>query len=153
MSTGNFIRTRGAQSWCCCGDRSGLHSCRHGWHAALGWAVRLAVAVMDWAAAGVWQEETYTGGNKQAGREPTARGSEGGWVTRTLLFIFVFLSLSHTRVVCELAHPRDPRVWGGNPGRLPLKARSWGEGAHGREDPRFSLGVWGVGRVGGSRST
>ncbi|XP_050007702.1 acidic leucine-rich nuclear phosphoprotein 32 family member A isoform X1 [Alexandromys fortis] len=60
MSTGNFIRTRGAQSWCCCGDRSGLHSCRHGWHAALGWAVRLAVAVMDWAAAGVWQEETYT---------------------------------------------------------------------------------------------
>lgn len=108
---------------------------------------------MDWAAAGVWQEETYTGGNKQAGREPTARGSEGGRVTRTLLFIFVSLSLSHTLVVCELAHPRDPRVRGGNPGRLPLKARLWGEGARGREDPRFSLGVRGVGRVGVSRST
>lgn len=93
-------------------------------------------------------------GTSRLGASPlTARGSEGGWVTRTLLFIFVSLSLSHTRVVLELAHPRDPRVRGGNPGRLPLKARLWGEGARGREDPRFSLGVRGVGRVGVSRST
>jgi hypothetical protein len=75
---------------------------------------------MDWAAAGVWQEETYTGGNREAGREPTARGSEGWWVTRKLLFIFVSLSLSRTRVVCELTHSRDLRVCGGNPSQLPL---------------------------------
>lgn len=102
---------------------------------------------MDWAAAGVWQEETYTGGNRQAGREPTARGSEGGRLERYCLFLSP--SRFHTLVLSyELAHPRDPRVWGGNPGRLPLEARFWGEGSRGREDPRSSLGVWGSGELG-----
>lgn len=145
MGTGNFIRTRAAQRLCRCVDRSGQHSCGHGWHAALGWAVRLDVAVMDWAAAGVWQKETYTGGNREAASEPTARGSEGGWVLTRTLFIFASLSLSHNRAVCELAHPRDPRFWGINPGRLPLWAGSCRAGVQ-AECP-------GSGRVRGSRST
>lgn len=96
---------------------------------------------------------SMAGGNlhrwEQAGwREPTARGSEGGWVTRTLLFIFVSLSLSHTRVVCELAHPRDPRVWGGNPGRLPSRPGCGEKGLAGGKIPGSAWASRGSGELG-----
>lgn len=65
-----------------------------------------------------------------------------GEVTRKLLFIFVSLSLSHTRVVCKLTHSRDPRAWDGKPlANFPSRPGRGEAGARGREDLGSSLRV------------